>query len=451
MKTIYIERVKIDGVERIKLNFRYDPEVITDLKKLPGLKWFPDRKNWHLPDMEHPTTNLRKALQSKYRVLYNDRGNQGNSSRRIRKIFYQEISELDRIYIKFDYDKDIIDLIKTFDDYCWHQGRKVWSIKGGKKNLRGFIQTMVAHNIKPIADDFYRSEKKSKKSNPFKVDHSVLPSKLMNYLVLRNYSEKTIRIYKDHIAKFLQNLSEDELQNLTPERISEIIHSRMVKTNYSRSYQNQMISAIKLFYKVMKNQKLDTTDIPRPKKEKTYPNIFSRDEIKLIIENLHNLKHKTVIALLYGTGIRLGESVNIKITDIDFQRKLIYIRSGKGKKDRIVPLPEIIVELVNKYTKQYAPTEYLFEGQNNPKYSPRSVQAILEKILIKVNIRKKVSIHTFRHTFATHAIEDGYNIRLVQEILGHSNLKTTEIYLHLTNTSILSVKSPIDKLGLKSS
>ena len=198
----------------------------------------------------------------------------------------------------------------------------------------------------------------------------------------------------------------------------------------------------------MQNRKLDRSDIPRPKKDKKLPIVLSRDEIKLIIKNTYNLKHRTTIALIYGTGIRLGETVNISVRDIDFQRKLIHIRAGKGKKDRIVPLPEFLVKQINQYLDQYKPIEFLFEGWGNKQYSPRSVQSILKKALKAANISKNASVHSLRHTFATHSLEDGIDIRLIQEILGHRNIKTTEIYTHISNANILSIQSPIDKLGL---
>jgi len=136
------------------------------------------------------------------------------------------------------------------------------------------------------------------------------------------------------------------------------------------------------------------------------------------------------------------------VRDIDFQRKLIHIRASKGKKDRIVPLPESLIKQLNTYLNQYQPVEYLFEGWGNRKYSPRSVQSILKNALRKANIPKNASIHSLWHTFATHSLEDGIDIRLIQEILGHASIRTTEIYTHISNTTILSIQSPLDKLGL---
>jgi len=332
MKGLFIDKVKVEGADRIKLTFKFDPELIRDIKKLPGILWDADLRYWHLPDMEHPITYLRKIFHSKYRVSYQEDNRQiartGNQ-----EIFYQEVQIEDRIYLKFDYNPEIINLIKTLDVYCWHSGRKIWSIKGGKRNHWMFMRIMLANKFNPIAKDFYITHKTKDRPELYKIRNTDLPSKLMNYMVLKNYSQRTIRIYKDHLSVFLNHWKENEIKDLSSEKIAEFVYSILSATNYSRSYQNQMINAIKLYFRVLQNRTLDRIDLPRPKKEKKLPIVFSRDEIKLIITSTFNLKHRTIISLIYGTGIRLGETVNILLPDIDFQRKLIHIRAGKGKND----------------------------------------------------------------------------------------------------------------------
>ena len=447
MKTIFIERIKIEKNDRIRLRFKFDPELVKAINKLPDVKWDPDRTCWHIPDMDHPITYLRKSFNSRYRIYYhNDAKFQTTTNNNL--IHYQEIPSEDRIYVKFFYKVEIIDLLKTLEGSYWHSGRKLWSIIGGKKNLWIFINTMLAKGFKPLAGDVYHNKSEFMKPNVYKFSNQDLPQKLMNFMVLKNYSQSTIRIYTDHISTFLNNWKGGEIKDLSSEEIAKYVHSTLIQTNYSRSYQNQMINAIKLYYRVIQNRNLNQLDLPRPLQEKKLPIVLSRDEIRSIITRTFNLKHKTIITLIYGTGIRLGESVNILIRDIDFQRKLIHIRAGKGKKDRIVPLPEILVKQLDIYLKQYVPSEYLFEGFKNQQYSPRSVQKVLKQALVRAGIRKNVSVHSLRHTFATHALEDGIDIRLIQEILGHSNIKTTEIYTHISNVNILSIQSPIDKLDL---
>jgi integrase/recombinase XerD len=447
MTTIFIERIIIERNDRIRLRFKFDPDLAKKIKKLPDVKWDKDRRCWHIPDMDHHSTYLRKSFNSKYRIYYhNDAKFQTTSNNNL--IHYQEMPAEDRIYVKFAYKVEIIDLLKTLNGPYWHAGIKLWSINGGKRNLWIFINTMLAKGFKPLAGNVYCIKSGLMKPDAYKFNNQVLPQKLINFMVLKNYSQRTIRIYSDHIRQFLESWKDNDVKDLSAEDISSFVHTTLTETNYSRSYQNQMINAIKLYYRVMQNRNFDRLDLPRPKKEKKLPIIFSRDEIISIIRSTINLKHKTVITLIYATGIRLGEVVNILVRDIDFQRKLIHIRAGKGKKDRIVPLPEILVKQLRVYLDQYIPNEYLFGGWKNQQYSTRSVQKVLKQALVRAGIQKNASVHSLRHTFATHALEDGIDIRLIQEILGHSNIKTTEIYTHISNATILSITSPIDKLDL---
>ena len=266
---------------------------------------------------------------------------------------------------------------------------------------------------------------------------------------LKNYSRKTIDAYSFHISQFISKWRDLSIKNIDVNRINDYIYKHIENNSYSRSYQNQLINALKLYFKVIHGKHLKNNTLPRPKLDKKLPIVLSRQEIVMLLKATYNLKHRTIILLIYGTGARLSESVNILISDLDYQRKLIHIRGGKGKKDRIVPMPDLLQAKIKEYLDQYKPDKYLFEGYNHCQYSTRSVQNILKQALKKSGIQKKASIHSLRHSFATHILEDGTDIRYIQELLGHSSLKTTEIYTHISNTSILNIKSLLENLGLK--
>ena len=193
----------------------------------------------------------------------------------------------------------------------------------------------------------------------------------------------------------------------------------------------------------------DTYYFQRPKKEKKLPIVLSEEEITEILRQISNLKHKCIIYIIYSAGLRLSEVTNLQISDIDSKRKVITIRGGKGKKDRITLLSETILELLREYYKEYKPQKWLFEGQKGGKYSPTSVQKIFKTALAKTKITKNASIHTLRHSFATHLLERGTDLRYIQELLGHSSPKTTEIYTHVTKKGIDKIKSPLDNLSIK--
>ncbi|MFP4370574.1 MAG: tyrosine-type recombinase/integrase, partial [Candidatus Kapaibacterium sp.] len=214
----------------------------------------------------------------------------------------------------------------------------------------------------------------------------------------------------------------------------------------SRAYQKQMVGALKLFYNDFLRNNYDLFYLYPDRREYKIPEILSKDEVKLLIENITNIKHKAIIASLYSAGLRLEELLNLRVQDIDSKNMLIKIHSGKGNKDRNVVLSEILLDLLRKYYKLYKPSDYLFEGQYGGKYSASSVQSIMRQALLKARISTKATPHTLRHSFASHLLESGTDIRVIQEILGHNSIKTTQIYTHITAQNIKSVKSPLDDI-----
>jgi len=214
----------------------------------------------------------------------------------------------------------------------------------------------------------------------------------------------------------------------------------------STSYQNQAVNAIKFYYEKVLGGNRKFYFIDRPKKEKTLPNVLSEDEIKRILQSPVNLKHKAMLWLTYSAGLRVSELLELKPADIDSDRMQIHIRSAKGNKDRFTILSTKVLEMLQLYYKQYKPKDYLFEGVNGVKYSSRSIQQVLKDACKKAEIKKEVSMHTLRHSFATHLLENGTDLRYIQSLLGHSSPKTTEIYTHITTKGFEKIKSPLDNL-----
>ena len=219
--------------------------------------------------------------------------------------------------------------------------------------------------------------------------------------------------------------------------------------NISLSYQKIVICSIKYFFeKVLRREtKSYYFEIPKSK-ERKLPVVLSKNEVKKILNCTNNLKHKAILSTIYSAGLRLSEVVNLKIADIDGERELIYVRGGKGKKDRITILSIGLLVLLRKYFKEYKPKVWLFEGFKGDQYSTKSVQKIFYKSLKKSQIDKKVSVHSLRHSFATHLLEQGEDLRYIQKILGHNSSKTTEIYTHITKRGLSKIKSPLDNLDI---
>jgi integrase/recombinase XerD len=221
----------------------------------------------------------------------------------------------------------------------------------------------------------------------------------------------------------------------------------IIKNNFSSSYQNQIVNAVKLFFRTIDNKKLDPEIIHRPKREKVLPNVLSKEEVKQILEAHRNIKHRAMLSLIYSCGLRCGELLALKPEHIDSKRGIVLIKQGKGKKDRIAPLSVKIIEILRNYYTLYKPKIYLFEGQEIGKpYDNRTLQQVLKQALVKAKISKPVTLHWLRHSYATHLLENGTDLRYIQEILGHKSSKTTEIYTHVSTKSIQKIISPFDSL-----
>lgn len=267
-------------------------------------------------------------------------------------------------------------------------------------------------------------------------------------LQIKRYSLKTIKTYKNALNVFVHAFPHRDIAQLTVKEIEHFINQKVINDNISVSYQKSLVGAIKFFYnqQLRKNYQLDYLYPDR--REYKLPQVLSKTEIQSIITSITNIKHKTIISTIYACGLRLGEAINLKVKDIDSRRNLIRIEQAKGNKDRFVPLPENLLKLLREYYKTYKPKYFLFEGQYGEKYSARSVQSILKNALKKVGIRKDVSIHTLRHSYASHLLEAGVDIRVIQNLLGHASIRTTQIYTHISSAHIQAVKSPFNDVAL---
>ena len=268
-----------------------------------------------------------------------------------------------------------------------------------------------------------------------------------NYMNYRRYSENTIKTYSDALEVFFRFFQNKKLESLTIEDIIQFNNDYILWKNLSSSYQNQVINAVKLFYRNRFNKTMEVDFIQRPRREKRLPNVLSKEEVKSILEAPTNLKHRAMLSLIYACGLRRSELLNLTLTDILSNRNLLFIRQSKGKKDRVVPISNRLIDILREYYKAFKPKAWLFEGQfPNTKYSEKSLENVLKQSLTKTKISKKVSLHWLRHSYATHLLESGTDIRYIQELLGHSSSKTTEIYTHVSTKNLQRIRSPFDDL-----
>lgn len=269
------------------------------------------------------------------------------------------------------------------------------------------------------------------------------------YLSYRRYSNNTIKTYTEALRTFLRFLNNKSIDEVSLADFRNFNLNYILANNYSTSYQNQVVNALKLYLEKFHSVYLNLEELERPKKSKSLPTILSLKEVERLINSYPNVKHRAMITLIYACGLRSGELLNIQVCDIDSDRMVLHVRGGKGRKDRIVPLPESALHLLRNYYREYRPKVYLFNGQNSINYSKSSLQTVLKKGLSTAKISKRCTLHTLRHSYATHLLENGVNLRFIQEILGHSSPKTTQIYTHVSDESARRVVSPLEQIRLR--
>lgn len=375
----------------------------------------------------------------------------------------------DQILIDFRHNSALITRIKLLSNSIWSSSLKSWYIKNTSENLELIYSVLENHACivnkvsKPISE--VTSKEFPVKHNLIRNDYNKIYNevsretkqlseegiehieKFKSYLLSKRYSANTVKTYGEALRSFLAFHNTKSLLSITNDDVILFNTAYVLKNNLSSSYQNQIVNAIKLYFKTIRNITLDIDKIHRPKREKILPNVLSKEEVKAILETHTNIKHKAMLSMIYSCGLRRSELLHLKIQDIDSKRNVVIIRQSKGKKDRIAPLSPKILALLREYYLIYKPSYYLFEGQvKNTEYSEQSLQSVLKQALQKANIKKPVTLHWLRHSYATHLLESGTDLRFIQELLGHNSSKTTEIYTHVSTKSLQQIKSPFDNL-----
>ena len=268
-------------------------------------------------------------------------------------------------------------------------------------------------------------------------------------ITIENYSKQTIKSYLSALKLFIEYIEKLKINEISEREIQDYLYYCRDKKKYSFSAMKQVIASIRYLYLKVIFKPVPQSLFIELRKPNNLPTVLSFKEIFKILEVTKNLKHKTLLFLIYSAGLRLGELLELKIGDINSESMKIHVRQGKGKKDRYIMLSENVLNLLREYYKIYKPKDYIIEGQNGGKYSPKSVQSVFKRSLQKAGIKKKATVHTLRHSFATHLLDEGTDIRYIQELLGHKRLETTQIYTHVSSYSINKIKSPADKLNIK--
>ncbi len=331
-----------------------------------------------------------------------------------------------RIAVYFEKDATLIARIKKMDDARWSQTIKAWHVPDNDENRKRF-------KIDPVIQ---LTEEQVSKIAEF-----------TRWLKSKRYSDSTIKTYTEALKSFLKFNDTKPIEEITNNDVIKYNNEFILKHHLSASYQNQVVNSIKLFFRTVEQRSINIELIHRPRKEHLLPNVLSKEEVKDVLHALTNIKHRTMLSLIYSCGLRRSELLNLRSEHIDSKRNLIIIKQSKGKKDRIVPLSEKTLKMLRDYYTIYKPSTWLFEGQiANEQYDERSLSNVLKQAVAKTKITKPVTLHWLRHSYATHLLEAGTDLRYIQEILGHKSSKTTEIYTHVSTKSLQNIKSPFDDM-----
>jgi len=347
------------------------------------------------------------------------------------------------ILIRFKWNDAIIACLKNLGTARWSWKKKAWYIFE-----RDFDEQKIRELLSPLAllqDDIELDDTLSRVAI-LRAGINKLPEGYLEKLKIKRYSDSSIKSYTSYMLDFVIAFDGIDLLTVTPEEINAYILNLIEEHQISRSQQNQRINAIKFYYEKVLGREKQYYNIDRPRKERKLPNVLSREEVFSMLVCLKNIKHSCVIAIIYSCGLRREEVLGIKVEDINSDRLMIKIRDAKGNKDRFVQLAKFTLEITRKYNRLYRPKEWLFESPTGGQYSASSIEKIIKKAGREAGITRNVYPHLLRHSFATHHLEQGTDLRHIQEWLGHSSIKTTEIYTHISKTGFEHFQNPIDSM-----
>jgi site-specific recombinase XerD len=352
----------------------------------------------------------------------------------------------DSILVFFKFNNHLISTIKQSGKFRWSVSMRYWYINFTKENLQ-----LIEHSFKDMAiiiidNSIYKIPQQPvyRKKRIISEENKVIIRSFISYLKGKRYSDSTVQTYFTYIADFLSFVNDIPLDTLTNRDVERFIEEVFIPRKYSISTHRQFISAVKLFIVFYPNSKIENLALTRPNRSKFLPSVLSKEEVIDILRCTKNLKHRAILAMIYSAGLRISELLNLQLNHIDIDRRQIVVKNGKGRKDRNVILAKSFIPLMLNYLQTYKPNVYFTEGKPSHKYSAESIRAFLKRSCKVATISKNVTPHTLRHSYATHLLENGIDLRYIQELLGHSKPETTMLYTHVAKKDLLNIESPLD-------
>ena len=466
------------GEDRIFVLFDYDANKTARLKENTDARWSKTYKGWHIADTPANRTVCKLAPKEA------DVNNATNNIKIVpqKKVELQETkpalpvikptvitgddNEL-RIELVFNKNQLLQQAVKKIKGVKWNSAAARWHIACTKESFDALCSSVagVADVDKKLLSMQLNKIKKLKQTLSGKQETPPLKSRVilqnishynlqllqtaMELLQLKGYSTSTQKTYRNEVAVFLQTLKNIKADSLVTEDIRKYIHNCIHKQQLSENTIHSRLNALKFVYEQVLGHERFFVEIPRPKKHLQLPKVLGEEELRRLFASPKNLKHKAILFVAYSAGLRVSEVINLRLQDIDRERKQLFIHCSKGKKDRYVGLSPMVLDVLEQYYKmsEVKPENYLFEGPEKGKpYTARSAQQIFSDARKKAGILKSLSFHNLRHSFATHLLEKGVDVIFIKEILGHFNIETTQRYLHVKKEFLINIESPLDNL-----
>jgi integrase/recombinase XerD len=443
--------------KKILLKMPKNDADIIFVKGILYSRWLPKDFIWQIPNYPGNLDKLKQYFGERLEVINHYETEETGIENTIKQVddgtVLLILTTNAQVRIIFQFIPELIHFIKTLPYAKWDSKNKWWQIPYSEKYYKE-----LKKEINKLALDI-KEEKQNPSQGKPRISHlDVLnyrkcPDQYIAKLEELRYSPSTIKVYSSQFEEFINYYHLENIDELNEKHVMEYSRYLVTERRISASYQNLAINAIKFYFERVLGGKRRFYRVERPEKEKKLPTVCSTEEIQAILANTENLKHKAILMTIYSAGLRISELIQLKIPDIDSKRMQIRVENSKGNRDRYTLLSTKTLQILREYFREYKPFNYVFEGHGSTKdqpkqYSKRSIQQILKSALEKSKIKKHVTVHTLRHSFATHLLENGTDLRYIQTLLGHSSSKTTEIYTHMTTKGFDQIKSPLDKLDI---
>lgn len=446
--------IKIDVIgKKIILKMPKNDKDIAFIRSLKYSKWILNSYVWEIPNYPGNIDLIKDHFQNRINELVVHEKIDININNESRTVGANDLliikTKTGRLKLIFAFDKDFMNFLKQYPYHSWDSKNKWWTIPFSEKYLEEIKNFATEKGILIILEDEPLGSNGVKKMSQFDIpNYRHCPEEMILKLREIRYSEKTIKTYRAAFEEFINYFHRYEVNKINEQMIIQFLRYLVMERKVSTSYQNQSINAIKFYYEKVLGGQRKFYFIDRPKKEKTLPTVLNEDEVKRLFANVDNIKHKCILMLAYSSGLRLGEIVRLRLVDIDRERMQIRVEQSKGKKDRYTKLAVKFLVILDQYLAEYKPKEFVFEGATGGEYSPSSIQNTIKAVSKRANIEKNVTMHTLRHTFGTHCLENGVDLRYIQSLMGHESSRTTEIYTHVTTKGFDNIKSPLDNLDI---